>query len=194
HAAQLLLTSADAPNAPLAVPVTLTVTRPGSIGGRVSDPAGQPIPEAAVTLRGARSRQAATDAAGAYAFEKLPPGDYTVEVTGTGFPLRRPQRWVGLVEGEQRSLDFDATSYVIRGRVTDEAGAPIARVIVRLYDATGVLLRQASTDGNGRYTFRRLGPGSYELRARRRPWRFQPAPQVARVRDLSLTRNFIGRR
>jgi hypothetical protein len=195
HATRLLLTSAEAQNTPLSLPVTLTVTRAGSIGGRVGDPAGNPIPGAMVTLQGARSRRTTTDAAGAYAFAQLPPGRYAVEVSGTGHPMRQSVKSVSLAEGEQATLAFLAVSHAIGGRVTDAAGKPIPRVAVRLHDASGVLLRQALTDARGVYAFKRLGPGSYTLRARLRPWRFEPAPRTVRIRDASLSgRDFIGRR
>ncbi|HWR98746.1 MAG TPA: carboxypeptidase-like regulatory domain-containing protein, partial [Candidatus Methanoperedens sp.] len=194
HAAQVLLTSAAA-NTPLAVPVTLTVTRAGSIEGRLSDAAGKPIPGAIVTLRGRRSRQTATDADGNYGFAPLPPGRYAVEVSGTGFVWRRAAKDCLLAEGERQTVNFFAVSYAIRGRVTDTAGRPIPKVAVRLFDASGVLLRQAVTNANGAYVIGRLGPGRYELRARRRPWRFQPVPLAARITDVSLaSRNFVGRR
>jgi hypothetical protein len=195
HTAQILLTSAEAMNAPLAVPVTLTITRAGSIAGRVIDPAGRPIQSATVTLRGVRSRQTSTDATGSYSFATLPPGSYAVEVSGTGYHLRQAAQAVALVEGEARALDFFAISHEIRGRVTDAAGRPIPKVIVRLYDASGVLLRRTVTSARGGYAIKGLGPGTYALRARLRPWRFRPAPLVARIDDASLTRrNFVGKR
>jgi protocatechuate 3,4-dioxygenase beta subunit len=92
-------------------------------------------------------------------------------------------------------MDFSAVSYTIRGRATDTAGRPIPKVVVRLYDDRGVLLRRAVTDARGAYAITKLGAGDYTLRARLAPWRFQPVPLAARIRDTSLAaRNFIGRR
>ena len=77
----------------------------------------------------------------------------------------------------------------------DAAGNPIPRVAVRLYDASGVLLRRVLSDAHGAYVIGRLGPGDYSLRARLRPWRFQPVPRTALVKDAPLAGlNFIGRR
>jgi hypothetical protein len=195
HVTQLLFASPEAGNGQLAVPVTLTVARAGTIAGRVTDPAGNPVPGATVALRGTRGRQTVTDAAGRYVFGTLPPGAYTVEVAGTGFALVPAASSVALAEGEQRTQDFAAVSYSIRGRVRDAARNPIPRVAVRLYDASGVLLRRTVTTSRGTYVISGLGPGDYVVRARRRSWRFRPAQRTVSITDASLRGvSFVGRR
>src|ERR1043165_10290484 len=60
----------------------------GTIQGTVSDPTGAVIPQASVTARNIATgvetaRQ--TNAAGLYVLAPLPPGDYTIRATATGF-------------------------------------------------------------------------------------------------------------
>jgi hypothetical protein len=58
------------------------LTRPGSVGGAVTDDAGDPVPDATVTVAGpGGSITLATDAVGGYFTGDLAPGDYVVELT-----------------------------------------------------------------------------------------------------------------
>lgn len=195
HATRVRLSSAAATNAPLLVPVSLTVTRPGRIFGRVVDHAGAPIPGASVALQGARARAALTDAAGAYSFVTLPPGRYSVAVSGTGYRFARSTVGCTLTAGEERALSFAAASYTVRGRVTDARGAAIPKVAIRLFDSSGVLLRQVLTGTRGSYAIGRLGPGNYRLVARRSGWHFRPAALNVTIVEANLAnRNFTGRK
>src|ERR1044072_2605483 len=60
-----------------------------TLSGRVTDPQGATLPGAAVTLYERARKQVrlwtVTDAAGAYRFERLAPGEYLVEVEARGF-------------------------------------------------------------------------------------------------------------
>jgi len=195
HAAQVLLSSTEAANAPLSLPLTLTITRAGRIAGSVLDPAGAPVAGATVSLTGMRARQTLTGATGGYAFGKLPPGRYTVAVSGTGFTFPTSVQHCTLAEGERRPVNFTAVSRLVRGRVRDAAGRPIPSAAVRLYDASGVLLRSTTTAADGSYAIRRLGPGSYKLRARLGAWVFRPAPLAVTVKDSDVVKaDFTGRR
>lgn len=67
----------------------------GSIGGTVTDPKGDAIPHAQVTIRNLDStatRDVITDDAGAFAATTLPPANYNVTVKAAGFELRKPLR------------------------------------------------------------------------------------------------------
>jgi hypothetical protein len=60
----------------------------GDITGTVTDPSGAVVPGAAVSLKSdatGATRATTTNATGAYRFALLPPGKYTVSVTGQGF-------------------------------------------------------------------------------------------------------------
>lgn len=62
--------------------VDFALTQPGSIGGTVTDGAGDPAPAAAVTVTGPDTTVTpVTDAAGGYYAGDLPAGEYTIELT-----------------------------------------------------------------------------------------------------------------
>src|SRR5271155_3304887 len=61
-----------------------------SITGTVTDPQGQPVPAATLTLfsrTGAAGNATTSDTAGAYRFEGLPAGDYLLRAAAPGFAL-----------------------------------------------------------------------------------------------------------
>src|SRR5438270_11772655 len=64
----------------------------GSVTGTVTDPSGAIVPGAQVTVTNEATglkRQTTTDAAGNYRVLDLPQGNYTIEVTASGFkPLK----------------------------------------------------------------------------------------------------------
>src|SRR5260370_8736287 len=66
----------------------------GSIAGTMTDPSGAAMPDVSVSARNADTgvrRRAATNEQGFYAFPDLAIGQYTLEVTHTGFrPFTRP--------------------------------------------------------------------------------------------------------
>jgi iron complex outermembrane receptor protein len=81
---------------------------PASITGRVVDPRGAGLPGALVTLYAREPLlrlNARTDAAGAYRFERLAPGEYLVEADARGFAPAPAQR-VRLRAGESASADL----------------------------------------------------------------------------------------
>jgi len=79
-----------------------------SIAGRVTDPQGANVPGASVTLLARERTQlrfsTTTDAAGAYRFERLAPGEYLVETEAAGF-ARGAVREVRVGRGEAATLD-----------------------------------------------------------------------------------------
>ena len=79
--------------------------------GIVKDPTGAAIPGATVTISDSSkgfSRTVTTDAAGSYTLVELPPGDYTLTASYTGF-TRLQQRNVVLTVGEQADLPLALT-------------------------------------------------------------------------------------
>ncbi|HEX8186847.1 MAG TPA: TonB-dependent receptor [Pyrinomonadaceae bacterium] len=71
------------------LPALARAQQGATLSGRVTDPQGAGLPGASVTLRErARTRgvlSTVTDAAGAYRFERLAPGEYILEVEARGF-------------------------------------------------------------------------------------------------------------
>ena len=145
----------------------------------------QPIAKANVRLRSRRLGQpsytAATDAAGAFRFEAIAPGDYVVELSAKGY---RSATAVSLKPGQATSwLHFTAgqsvtgavaaldPSAVVSGRVTDADGEPIAdaqvTALARLWQRGTAILQTwatAETGERGEYRFS-LEPGRYFLSA-----------------------------
>ncbi|HJV88862.1 MAG TPA: TonB-dependent receptor [Holophagaceae bacterium] len=96
HAARLL---------PLLAVAALPAHEPGSLSGRVKDPAGRPLGGILVRLEGGEARSLRTDAQGSYAFRRLPPGRYTLELSHPAFQgLRR-----AVVMGAGHGLALDLT-------------------------------------------------------------------------------------
>ena len=67
------------------------------MSGTVVDERGHPVRNARVSLNGAVSRQVTSDASGAWAFEKIPEGRYTIGANKTRylsgqFGMRKPDR------------------------------------------------------------------------------------------------------
>jgi protocatechuate 3,4-dioxygenase beta subunit len=105
--------------------------------------AGRPLPGATLALRapGQRGRRAMpdfmgrapqvrTDGEGAYAFEKVKAGEYRLEVTHAGRAMS--YETAVIVEEGENALDIELPLAVIRGRVEDERGKPVAGARVRV--------------------------------------------------------------
>ena len=78
-----------------------------SITGRVLDENDAVVNGARVTLRQARTEvelTATTDAGGAFVFDELAPGEYTVSAAGTGFSAAA--QTLAVASGEQRSVNL----------------------------------------------------------------------------------------
>lgn len=73
----------------------------GRISGTVTDPNGAVVPNAAVTVTNAETnlvREATTDGEGNFAVQLLPPGNYRVEASGTGFQKVAAQAVVNITQ------------------------------------------------------------------------------------------------
>ncbi|HEY9623757.1 MAG TPA: carboxypeptidase-like regulatory domain-containing protein [Crinalium sp.] len=85
-----------------------------SIYGRVTDPQGNPIPQATVLFTGSSPTHtdiaARTNATGEYRYTNLTPGLYTLMVNAEGFPTQTQQIQVN--SGEDAQLDFHLDSQI----------------------------------------------------------------------------------
>src|SRR3712207_4580481 len=104
-------------------------TGSGTIQGTVSDPTGAVIPGAAVTATnigtGVQTPRSTT-AAGLYVLAPLPPGQYNVQVTASGF---QPQTFERITVDALATIGLDVTLKVGSSaeQVTVEAAAPMLR-------------------------------------------------------------------
>ena len=79
----------------------------GGLQGTIKDPTGAVVPHAKVSVTGSSmvgSKEAETDDVGYYRFANLPPGNYTITVTATGFSTEKHQ--LVLEVGHLPSIDF----------------------------------------------------------------------------------------
>lgn len=143
----------------------------GGLAGAVRDSALQPVPQLGVMVTGPGARlirYQATDEAGAFRFEGLPDGDYTVavDISALGALARRR---IAVREGRMvEGLVFAPGALRLCGRVIDHEGDPIERaaILMRpLHDelrASGVR-GSAVSDADGRFCASNLYAAAYEV-------------------------------
>lgn len=157
-------------------PPTPTV---GTIRGTVTDPTGAVIPGVTVTVTHVEtgvSRTVQTNATGEYTIANLPPGDYLVEATHTGF--KRAEKETRLAAGgaeqvlnfaleipqQPRTVTLDRGT--LRGVLRDAAGKPIAGArVMAVNQATGNQ-QVATTKQDGSYSIKKIPVGKYRITAR----------------------------
>lgn len=155
----------------------------GSLSGTVVSESGQTLKGARVSLSGgAVGRTVTTDATGAFVFDKLPEGRYSLSATrprylAGSYGQKKPERagnQVPLADGEQvKNLTVTLFSAgVITGTVYGDDGEPVQNAQVRALRSsmrTGVRRLQPSnsgqTDDRGMYRLYGLMPGEYVVSA-----------------------------
>lgn len=153
-----------------------------SVSGTVVDERGHPVKNARVSLNGTASRQLISDASGAWTFDKIPEGRYTISASKTRylagqFGMRKPDRagtsvQVGATDHKTGLTVMIFSPAVITGFVFGDDGEPVQNAQVRALrytSRTGVRRLQmsggASTDDRGMYRLYGLTPGEYVLSA-----------------------------
>ena len=106
-----------------------------SLRGRVTDPSGAAVTgarcELTLTATGA-TRQSTTDSTGEYQFSQLPPGEYALKVTGTGFSVAE-KRGMNLLVGQPATEDVLLTL----GSVTEDVKVEVdVQPMLNTTDAT----------------------------------------------------------
>ena len=99
----------------------------GSLGGTVTDPQGNAIAGAQVTVRNvdfSSTRSLVTDEKGAYSATMLTTGVYTVEVKAQGFTLKKPAR-ITLNVGASVEVDVRMGVAAVSQGVTVTAHGPM---------------------------------------------------------------------
>ena len=113
----------------IAAATAVAQTGSGTIQGTVTDPTGAVIPNAAVTARNVATgvvTARVTTAAGLYVLAPLPPGQYNVQLTASGF---QAQSLEGITVDALQTISLDLTMKVgtAAEQVTVEAAAPALR-------------------------------------------------------------------
>ncbi len=190
---------------PSASDLTIDLIIPsGGITGVIRNPDGKPAAGIRLSLQRndglARVRfqgsQTSTDVDGAYTFDGLQPGAYTVRANSSTFGggnrslgTETRQNLHVTDEGLQRA-DFDLqTPGTIQGTVRGPGGLPLAGVSIFFRDATGLLVRNMSrtqTDAAGHFEREGLTPGSYTISARSTNQACEDTKQVT-IRDSKTT-------
>lgn len=137
--------------------------------GRVTDEAGQPVPEARIVAllpgdAGANAMVAVTDLGGRFVFDRLPPGRYGVLIEASG--LAAMQLPAVPVPGPEIQARLPALGRALSGTVV-AGGAPAPGARVRIAGEGAGPARETLSDDQGRFVFHGLGQGPYALRATR---------------------------
>ncbi len=150
--------------------VRVTIPPTASLVGRVTDPDGVPVAQAAVRIRASvplpvATAQTAQD--GTYRLERVPTGSMTLIVQASGFaPVERTQ----VVDAPRVITGVDvrlSRGVSIAGRIEDDLGAPVPKIHVRASRVgadPGLGLGHAQTDAAGRFTIDNLAAGRYRVR------------------------------
>ncbi len=158
------------------------VAAAGGISGVLASPDGEPVRRAVVTLTGdvPAPRSVMTDDAGAFAFESLPAGSFSVTARKAAYlaapyGTTRPGRTgtaIALAAAQRVSIRITMfKGAALAGVLRDSAGLPVAGVDVRMVevrslaaldDAPAVM---ATSNDLGEYRFYGLLPGEYLVAA-----------------------------
>ncbi|PWW08622.1 carboxypeptidase family protein [Paenibacillus cellulosilyticus] len=137
---------------------------PASIIGRVTDAAtGLPIVNGVVVLRPFNNFAAplsltSTDHNGSYVLEELLEGNYTLNLSVSGYNTIQSSFFAG--RGQQIRQDFAVrrTTALVDGTITDQStGKPVPDALVTVVDRNGIIVGQGVTDSTGLYL---VGTGS----------------------------------
>ena len=135
----------------------------GAIGGTVRDPAGAVVQNASVTVRNEGTNQestANTDEEGRFRITQLPPGNYTVTLTATGFGTSTQQNVVVEV-GQITSVELPLAVAGQNETVEVTAEAPVINTERQDFatNINQVSLNNLPTNGRRASDFVRLTPG-----------------------------------
>ncbi|MFD2797043.1 collagen binding domain-containing protein [Promicromonospora vindobonensis] len=110
--------------------VDFALSRPGAVGGTVTDGAGEPLPGATVTVAGLGGQlTVATDAVGRYFVDGLAPGDYVITLTvPEAYAADVVERQVAVTIAGEHWLEenFGVTHVPVQGPTATPAPTPTA--------------------------------------------------------------------
>jgi hypothetical protein len=151
------------------------------------------LPGATVTLTGASTITATTDANGAYTFTGAANGTYTLSVSLNGYTFSQNSIHVVVNNGNMTGQNFAGTAnpqtYSISGIITG-GGSALPGATVTL---TGASTITATTNVNGSYTFTGAANGTYALSVSMSGYTFSPTSLQVVVNNGNLAeQNFSG--
>lgn len=143
--------------------VDFALARPGTVGGTVTDDAGDPVPGATITVDGPGGPVTlTTDGAGGYFVDGLAPGDWTITLTvPDGYTADETERSVSVTAAGESFLaeDFAVVAEPVEppgrpvgGTVTDTGGAPVPGAEVVVTGADGAEAATVTTGDDGTWT------------------------------------------
>ncbi|SFS43689.1 carboxypeptidase regulatory-like domain-containing protein [Marininema halotolerans] len=148
------------------LPVTLNQLA-GTLSGTVLDTGGTPLADVTlrVYLNDTLIASTITEANGKYLIGNLAPGIYTTVAIADGFSRVSLGAIIQPFEETVQNFFLTPNTGTLVGRVTDQAGNPIAGagLNVRTDISTGPIIARSLTDSEGRYTIPLLGPGTYVI-------------------------------
>jgi len=146
---------------------------PAALKGVVLDASAQPLKDAMVTVGGpsmARrgnvysppTSMAATDAQGRFQFEGLRPGEHRLLVLAAGHAPHRQQVQCHAARPAEFTIQLQLAS-VLRGRILDGDGRPVAKTHVELLRVEWPIPGWARPDAEGKYEIRGLPAGKLDV-------------------------------
>lgn len=170
--------AASATPTPIPSPSPTAPAGTSQLSGRVTDENGVPVAGARVNAYGSGSGVTTTESSGEWTLGGLRAGGYRVDVTPPAGSNLVGEYWddagsyltatsVRVAEGESvTGLDSQlAEAAVLRGRITDASGTPVALATVSVdrTDIMGASNIGTSTWADGTYEIRPLAAGTYRL-------------------------------
>ena len=128
-----------------------------------------------VSLAGATSATATTDASGNFSFPAVPNGSYTITPSGLGFTISPTSQNITVNGANVSAVNFTATAltYSITGTISGGAGATVS--------LTGAVNATTTADSSGNYSFAGITSGSYAITPTKTNLVFVPASLTAVV-------------
>jgi RNA polymerase sigma factor (sigma-70 family) len=150
-----------------------TMERGLTLSGRVTDQNGQPISQAQIVHHphSTDARSAETDADGKFSFAKLPPGEFPITATATGFA---PEFLKMDVRANMEPVAFQLKpGALLRLQIVDEQDAPVADARVGLEqwsENRHVLKWETNSGADGRVEWNSTPPDRLMLYASKPGW------------------------
>ncbi|MFC5137598.1 MFS transporter [Actinomycetospora rhizophila] len=145
----------------------VALARVTTLGGRVTEADGTPVPGATVTVTdgaGGVVGVRRSDADGLWDAGEIAAGAYTLTVLAPGRAPQATRVDVG-DEGARRDVTVPAARYTLAGAVRAAGGAPVPESLVVLVGRDGGVVASAVTGADGRFRFDDLAPGRHMLTA-----------------------------